>query len=520
MAFSPATGWTDLSEAVFFHAAARPQAVALIEGAERVTYGLLAPLVAAASTYVGELGIKPREVVAIALPGTIDHVILSLALIRAGAVPLDLPPPQPGERPMQGMQHFGVRRAFVASGMAAPEVPLVHAIDPAWRGSLLLRTGDRHIEGNPDEDFYLSFTSGSTGAPKGIVTTRRQWQARYRTARKLFPFLLAAERPPHLLVIGGMAFSAFFFFLANHLFVGGPVVLMGGAHRPDRLAAAIAGWGDAALLITPPLVREFLARAPQGRVMFPDARALFFGAAPVFAEEKRLVRDRLCGNAYEVYGSAATGFLSVLTPGEFDARGRSVGRPVDDLEIEIVDSHGERVGRAQTGHLRCRGAGVSQGFYGEPANHGAGEGFHGGWYYPGDLAAIDGDGYLTLTGRLADIIRRRGVEIFPTDLEEAFLAYPAIAEAAAVDALPPGGNEPRVVVFAAPRGEVRHQELEAHCRRLIPGARFPDRLFLLRQLPKTANGKIDRPRLRQMAAQILVDDVAPRTPNPADVVVA
>ena len=97
MVCSPASGWADISEAVFFHAERQPDAVALIEGKARLTYGELASLTAAASIDMAARGIASREVVGVMMPATIDHVVLTLGLIRAGAVPLELPAPQRGQ---------------------------------------------------------------------------------------------------------------------------------------------------------------------------------------------------------------------------------------------------------------------------------------------------------------------------------------------------------------------------------------------------------------------------------------
>jgi acyl-coenzyme A synthetase/AMP-(fatty) acid ligase len=300
-----------------------------------------------------------------------------------------------------------------------------------------------------------------------------------------------------------MAFSAFFFFLTNHLFAGGPVVLMTGAHHPDQLAATINEWDDAAMMITPPLAREFLARAPESGILFPRVRALFIGAAPFFADEKRAVRARLSPNAHEVYGSAASGFLASHP---IDVQPDSVGRPVADVEMEIVDQAGNRLPPERTGHLRFRGPGISKGFYAEAAAETAiSEGFRGGWYYPGDLGAIDADGYLRLRGRVADVIRRRGVEIYPPDIEEVYLAHPAIGEVAVVGARPRADSPDRsVFVFAVARDGLQPRELTQHCRRFIPPERFPDQLVCVAQLPKTGNGKVDRPRLTAIAEQALL----------------
>jgi acyl-CoA synthetase (AMP-forming)/AMP-acid ligase II len=503
MSFSPETGWTDISDSVFFHARQRPNAIALIEGNEHVTYAELAAWVAAASVHAGEIGVRPMDVVGVVMPSTIEHVVLVLALIRAGAVPLDLPIPQPGLGPLPGLQELGIARVFLGDGIAAPDGVTVHRIHRNWRSSLSVTRADR-VAGGAEEGFYLSITSGSTGVPKAIVTTRAAWQARYRTARKLFPTLLAADPLPPLLLLGGLAFSAFFFFLTNHLFAGGTVVLAGSESHPDWLAAMINEWDDAATLITPPLAREFLARAPSGSVMFPKLRALFIGAAPFFAEEKHGVAARVSRNAFEVYGSAATGFLASH---KINLAADTVGCIVDDVEVEIVDHQGNLVPAGQTGHIRCRGPGISHGIFGPVAEPPVGnEGFRNGWYYPGDLGVLAYDRFLTLRGRAADVILRNGVEIFPGDVEQAYLGHSAIGEVAVVGVREPfGARRQLVFVFAAARGELRHQDLTEHCRRLIPPERFPDQFLLLEQLPKTGNGKIDRPRLVAAAEQALRD---------------
>ena len=146
----------------------------------------------------------------------------------------------------------------------------------------------------------------------------------------------------------------------------------------------------------------------------------------------------MCRNAFEVYGSAATGFLATH-PIDFVAE--SVGRLVSDADIEVVDRDGHRLPVGQTGHIRCRGAGISQGFYGPAAEPSVGrEGFDAGWYYPGDIGSLSADGFLCLKGRAGDVIVRRGIEIYPTDIEEIYLAHPAIAEAAAVAACGTSGE--------------------------------------------------------------------------------
>src|SRR5258706_4363190 len=358
--------WENLSDPIFHHAQSRPNAPAVIEGSRTVSYRELADQIAKASVHFRELGVKPGELVALAMSSNIDHVVLSFGLMRMGGVPLDLPPRPPARSIVNPVKLFKVSRLVrEADAVAAPEGIPVHELNPDWQMQLAARPGDHRVVRGADEVHNFSMTSGSTGISKGVLTTRRQWLARFDAALKLFPDVFSSERPANLLIIGGMGFSAFFFFLANQLFVGGPVVLMTDNHNADYLREQINRWDDAVSLITPPLARQFLAAAGEGGPIFPKLRALFIGAAPLYPEEKAAVLKKLTPNLREVYGSAACGFISTLAAGEVAAHGDSVGRPAPGLEVEVVDADGKTASAGQPGHLRCRGAGISQGFYGE-----------------------------------------------------------------------------------------------------------------------------------------------------------
>ena len=494
--------WNNLSDAIFEHAVARPSAPALIEGEVTISYAKLADLVGKASVYLHGLGIQPAEVVAVALPSSIDHVVLAFALMRIGAVPLDLPAQRPPGAFVDPIRHFKVRRAFLIP--QAPDYPdvICHRVEPRWRAMIETNLGDRRQARDQDEMHFLSLTSGSTGAPKGIVTTQRQWLARTRSAMKLFPEVLTPEHPPKLLLVGGIGFSAFFFFLTNQICIGGPTVLMSESHRPDELVKAIAGWEDGACLITPPLCRQFLTMPATNGVLFPGLRALFVGAAPLFPEEKLQILERLTPNLYEVYGSAACGFVSALSPADVRDAADSVGKLAPDVWLEAADGAGATLPVGRIGHLRARGPGISKGLYvGDPATGGA-EGFRDGWYYPGDVGTIDDAGFIRLMGRIADLIHRRGLDIFAPEIEQVVQSHPSIVEAAAVGAPATDGSaDERLIVFAIPRGEPATDQIARYCRERIPQAKFPDRVYFVRGLPKTPNGKVDRSRLRRMASE-------------------
>jgi acyl-coenzyme A synthetase/AMP-(fatty) acid ligase len=186
--------WDNLSDAIFQYAEERPSALAVVEGSDRLTYRELAALIGKAAVQLHGDGVKEGEFVGVSLPMNIDHVIISLALLRIGAVPVDAPLQRPATPDI--FEQFKIKRAFTC-----PEGPLLavkqaQMIDKKWRKNLPRRTGDYRYAGSLDETIHFGLTSGSTGAPKGIITSQRQWIARFHTALKLFPTLLAPERPP------------------------------------------------------------------------------------------------------------------------------------------------------------------------------------------------------------------------------------------------------------------------------------------------------------------------------------
>ncbi len=486
--------WKNLTDPIFRYAKARPSAFAIHEGTQHLTYGDLADLIGKATVYIHDLGIKRGEFVGISLPTNVDHVVLLLSLLQIGAIPVDVPlrrPPTPDP-----LTRFGITRAFADRAGSPPSADVVHWIDSHWRASIAGNAGSYRWEGAPDDTLLFSLTSGSTGEPKGIITTQRQWAERFQSACRLLPDVLTADRPPNLILVGDISFSGTFFFLMNQFFIGGPTVLLGANFDADYIVKNVSAWEDTAVLLISPVCRQLLSKAPSDAPLFPKARAVFVGAAPIFPEEKRSAAKLLSPNLYEIYGSAACGFISVLLPGEIAEKADTQGRLAPGITVEVADRKGNRLPGGAVGHIRCRGPGVSKGFYGPDTGGATGpEGFAGGWYFPGDVGSMDATGYLQVRGRLSDIVVRGSVEIFPPEIEEVLLAHPSVVEAAVL-AVPVPGKGDQLFAFVVSSGELKLDELADHCRNLISGEKLPNRLFRAETLPKTSIGKLDRPALR------------------------
>ncbi len=483
----------NLSDALFHYAKLRPDAPAIHDGANAATYRDFAAAVGKAAVHLRDLGVKPGEFVGMSVPTSIPHVILLFALMRIGAVPIDVPLRRPSE--IDPFKMFGVKRVLAVPGIAVGDAT-VHVIDAEWRAAIAAKQGDCRFAGPPDQLFLFSLTSGSTGAPKGILTSQREWWERYRSAAALLPDIINPERPPRLLVIGEISFSGFFFFLANQFCIGGPVVLIGQVESVERLIREVNAWDDTAFLVTPIMCREILNKVSEPGPLFPKARAMVIGAMPMFANEKQSFASRLTPNLYEVYGNAATGFISALPPTALAEKAETVGRVAPGIAVDIVDTQGRLLAAGAIGHIRCRGSGISQRQLGPEEGSASGpQGLHDGSYYPGDLGAFDRQGYLHFKGRLSDLIRRRGITIYPPEIEAVLVSHAGVAEAAVVGVPADGGDE-QVVAVMVPRGEVDLKAVGEHCRAHLPAEKLPNQLFWVEALPKTGPGKVDKPALR------------------------
>ena len=496
------SSWSNLTDAIFHYADERPDAPALVAGHETIGFRALARLVGSAALYLRDLGINPGDRVGVCLTNSADHLILSLAAMRIGAALIEMSP-QASQPDREAM----VRKYGISTLFAEPDAPVVAGtkslwLDIRWREQISERTGDWRAPEGEREPYVILLSSGSTGVPKGMVTTHRQYIARYRAAAELLADteLLSPRRPATLLLTAEINFTGFLIFVVFQILSGGTIVILPRYIWTADLARSIAAWDNSLCVVTPAFCRSLLAYARQRGIMFTKMRALISVGQPLFGQEKRMVAERLTPEFYDIYGSAGCGILSILGPRDAVAHGNTVGRIIPLTEVEIVDRQGNPLPAGATGHLRCRGPAVSSGFYAESDGSAGMEGFRDGWFYPGDLGSIEAGNYLVLKGRSSDLIVRRGIEIQPTEIEAVLTEHPAVAEAA-VCGKPSLSVGEEVVALVVSRGESQHEDLSQHLMNRLPQEKLPDRIIYTKSLPKTSIGKVNRQEVKAMAAR-------------------
>jgi acyl-coenzyme A synthetase/AMP-(fatty) acid ligase len=499
--------WENLSDPIFHYAQVRGGAAAIVDGNETITYGALAPLVASASAYLRDLGIVQGDRIGIALTNSADHVILLFALLRVGATPVELSIENTPEAQAATATKYGIRTIFTEAHAAQPPGIARVRVDLGWRRALAARIGDQRSAASADALEIVSLTSGSTGLPNGVIWTQRQYMQRIAFRLAIYyPQSTADFRPADLLLTVSMRYGWFFIGALMQLSAGGRLVLLPELSKAADLIRIIAASGPALVCVTANMTRAFLNAAPEQGLLFPQLYLLESSGLPLFAEEKRATLSRVTANFLETYGTAGIGTISVMIPAEMPRKADSVGRVLPTLQVEIVGDNDIVLPRGMFGRIRCRGRLMSRACPEDAAQRSA-EYINGGWYYPGDIGALDADGYLYLRGRVADVIRRGGRDIYASEIEAALTTHPLVIDTAVIG-VPVSATGHEMVAFVVARGGLDHDELVQHCRVRLPPDRLPDRIYYPNDLPRIAGSKVNRQRLLEIAAE----ERAKRTP--------
>jgi long-chain acyl-CoA synthetase len=493
-------GWQNLSDPIFHYAQARPDAIALSDGNETLSYRALASLIASASVYLRDAGIAEGDRVGLALTNSADHVILLLALLRIGATPVDLSIEDAPEALAATASKYGMGTIFTeAHALSPPGITRIR-VDLGWRGRLATGPGDHRSAASAEALEIISLTAGSTGVPCGAIWTQRQCMQHIALRLAiLYPRPAADFRPADLLLTVSMRDSWSFFGALMQLSAGGRLVLLPEMSKVADLIRTIAASGPALACVTANMCRGFLAAAPAQGVLFPQLYLLEAAGMPLFGDEKRAILARVAANFIESYGTAAIGTISTLRAAEMARKSASVGWPLPTIQMEIVDDNGVVLARGMPGKLRCRSALMARACPEDAGSHSS-EYTRDGWYYPGDIGAFDADGYLHLRGRVADVVRRGARDIYSAEIEAALLAHPRVADAAVIG-VPVSAAGRELVAFVVARGAHSHAEIERHCRARLPAGGLPDRIYYPNDLPRIAGSKVDRRRLLEIAAE-------------------
>jgi acyl-CoA synthetase (AMP-forming)/AMP-acid ligase II len=470
-----------LTEYVLGGARGRAEKPAIIDSAtgKTTTYGQLADKVDSVAAGLQAQGIAKDDVVALIGPNSAEWGIAYLAILRAGGI---VTPINPVLRPEE------VQKQVEDSG-----AKLVIDDPPDLVGNAGPGASPEEVAVDPGELAVLPYSSGTTGLMKGVMLTHRNLVANIEQAVSSMPI---GEQDT---LVGLMPFFHIYgqtVVLNLGLAKGATIVTMP-RFDLDGLLEIIEEHDVTWLHIAPPVVLAF-ATAPQ--VAERDTSTLkmvISGAAPLDEDLAGRAEERIGAPIRQGYGMTELSPVSHHTPFEIadQVPPGSVGRLIPGTEGRLVDPETEEdVAEGEEGEIWVRGPQVMRGYLNN--QEATAETLTGdGWLRTGDIGRVDDDGYFYIVDRLKELIKYKGYQVPPAELEAVLVSHPQVKDAGVIGVKTEGGEEvPKGCVVA--EGEVDPEELMAYvAERVAPYKRIRE-VELVEEIPKSASGKILRRVLR------------------------
>ena len=476
----------NLTATLSLHASTRASHPAIVEGERVITYGELDTEVDRTTGHLGDLGLANGDLLGICLRDHSDHVILLLAAARLGIAVLPMDWHWTRAERQRIVDVFQPGAVLIETGADTLEGVANHRRDTAWHDAVTAASASTSRIDGSDTQLVLALSSGTTAAPKGPMITHDNMLARFRGHW----ISLGFNQHDRFTLATPLYYGGGRGFVLSYLYIGATVHLFPPPFKPDALVAEVERRAINALFLVPTQIRRLLAIARSDGLLFPGVDRLVSSGASLSPEERKAVRQKLAPNFIDYYSSTEGGGITVQPALDQDLHPGSVGRPSFMTEVETVDEDHNRLPVGETGRIRYRGPGVATGFFKnqEPGST-DGSFFRNGWFYPGDIGEMNDDGYLFLRGRARDVIIRGGANIYPSDIELALQAHPAVEEAAVVG-WPSSEYGEEVAAFVIADGTITASALIAHCRHNLSRHKVPREVHIVEQLPRNSIGKV------------------------------
>ncbi len=502
-----------IAELLRRHAAARGQKCAYRDAQTAVTYAALLERTGNLASHLADHGVASGDTVAIFLPNSVAWVESLIAVARAGAigVPISYESTETeigyrlADADCKAVITTAERAELVAklTASAVSRVTLI-ATDRGTCNAATLRYQDlvtapaRSAPRDPaslHDDAFILYTSGTTGRAKGVRLTVHGML--WVTAACWAPITGLSERDTMLSPLPLFHSYALNLPVLSTLATGATCHIMEKFSTGE--AVRLLKTGEFTFFPGVPTMFHYLLQATHGEkdLKFPNLRLCVSAGAIMPATLNRQFEDRLSIPLLDGYGITET---STMVTMNWPTGGRvfgSCGIALPGLAVRIVDPNGRDVGPGDEGELIVRGPNVMPGYYNKPEE--TRNALRAGWYHTGDLAKSDENGFITITGRLKELIIRGGQNIAPAEIEEVVNTFAAVLDCAVVGiAHEHLGEVPALFVVPRPGKSLETEALLAHCRTQLSAYKVPQILQTIAEIPRTGSGKIIRYKLREL----------------------
>nr|WP_294563933.1 non-ribosomal peptide synthetase [uncultured Rhodopila sp.] len=481
-----------------------PEAIALVFGQRRVTYGELNDRANRVAHHLRGRGVGPDVLVGVCIERSPEMVVALLAVWKAGGAYVPLDPAYPPER-----LSFMIADARTLLLLTEEKCRTLFAsvpdgkticLDSAW--PVLARESGENLPpaACPSDLAYVMYTSGSTGQPKGAMIVQRGLVNYLWWAISAYAVEPGRSVPVHTSVAFDLTVTS----LYTPLLAGGTVELLPEDLGAQNLLAALLRSGGRSLVKITPAHLELLNGQLTPEQAAGMCRAFVIGGENLLAENLRLWRSlvppvRLI-NEYGPTETVVGCSVYEVQPADADTGAVPIGRPIANTQLYVLDPDMRPVPPGVTGELYIGGAGVARGYLNRPeltAERFVPDPFGGVpgacLFRTGDLAQYQADGTLQCLGRADDQVKVRGYRIELGEIEAALAAHPGVRSCVVLAREDDPGNRQLVgYVVSRDRGGPGADDLRGFLRQKLPEYMVPGKFVCMDSLPLTPNGKFDR----------------------------
>ena len=497
----------NITDPIAEFAQTRPYDLALLTLTERFVWSDFNNKVNLTAAFLGSHGVCAGQRVAISVRDQVLHLFVSLALARLGAAQIALPPSEP--RPV---------RARLASKLTVFAV-IVEKQEDGLENTPAILFGEDRINSSAvvedqtyvcrgDEPFLILQSSGTTGDPKFSELSHQMGADRFQRYLTYFNTTHADIFWPASRLDFVVAKQRVFY----SLMAGAAICVVSGRAIDTELVNFLNKVGVTLGCGTPSHLTQ-LVGASAGPRCLPKLRAFEVRSATVSESLRKSFKSRVSPNLFIAYATNEVEVATLATPELQSSIADTVGEPVENMWVEVVDNSHNTLTDGEAGQIRISGKGVIDGYIDNPSA--TAKSFREGWFYPGDIGKFV-DGALVFLGRSDDMMIFDGMNIFPIEIENALLEHPCVREVAA---FPLRHSRFQDVPTAAVvlHSEANVEELHKHCQRIL-GSKRPHFIKIMERFPTNAMGKTIKREIRnqiqreiQSSAEVAPDHPAARS---------
>ena len=509
------------SDLLTITAAIVPDREAIIFDDKRLTFGELMERVNRLANALGDLGVGPGDRVAVMQVNCNEHVEAYNASAKLDAIFVPINFRARAEELTFMLNDSGVKAIILGQryqdmlrSIKSELTTLEHQITLEAPGDDFLFYDDLIANASDEERFpaaddedttIIMFTAGTTGTPKGVMLSHNSFSSYILS--NVDPVDMESEEKNILTVplhhiAGVQAVMAAIY--------GGRSLVLQRQFEEESWMQLVQDEKANRAMMVPTMLKRLMEHENFSKYDLSSLQVITYGAAPmpleIIKKAIQVFPDTSFINAFGQTETAST--ITMLPPEDHDIREgepdfekklkrlASIGKPLPDVEVRIVDEEGKDVALGENGEIVARGSRLMKGYWNrEEATR---ETLRGGWLYTGDLGYWDDEGYIFLSGRAKDFIKRGGEMIAPEEVEQIIMSHPAVDEAAIIG-IPDveWGERVRALVVRKLGAELTEVEVIEHCRPRMAGFKRPEDVIFVDELPRNPMGKVLKRVLRE-----------------------